>query len=361
MILMNRSTFCNALLVTTTSFLSTTSTGDEEELKYAAQLVRNEVSESIKHDPTLAGSVLRLAFHDAVVRSKTSNPNIGGADGKKMLLCPKIRQTKYKRQCLSQKLIILIIIIITTLIGSIRYELDWSENRGLTKPLKEIEKIYELQHEYCKICTNPNECKCLSFADVLALAGAAAVEAAQGPKIPIKLGRTDKNVADERFLDQIIESESDRSSIKYSLPSAALDSLGLRNYFNRLDLTEEEMVALMGAHDLGRHVTLTGMPKECLRNLTRTCLEEAPTMTPFVSKDPDTFSNSYYDTLLRWYDRKIEYGEALFIPTDVALVVDEGLKKYAIKFSKDERKFFHTFTIAYQKLVESTATTSLRY
>ena len=103
------------------------------------------------------------------------------------------------------------------------------------------------------------------------------------------------------------------------------------------------------------------MPKECLRNLTRICLEEAPTLAPFVTKDPDTFSNTYFKTLLRWNDREIEYGEAAFIPTDVALVVDEGLKSKVMKFSKDEKLFFRTFSKAYQSLVDSTANTSLRY
>jgi len=88
------------------------------------------------------------------------------------------------------------------------------------------------------------------------------------------------------------------------------------------------MVALMRSHDLGRHVTLRDMPKACRRNLTRTCLEDAPVLLPFVTRDPDTISNVYFQTLIRWNDRKVEVGEALFIPTDVALVVNDGLRKY---------------------------------
>ena len=249
--------------------------------------------------------------------------------------------------------------MVQSLLGSIRYELDWPENRGLSKPLSEIERIYKDQHD-CKI--NDDEgCQILSFADVLALSGAQAVETAQGPQIPIKLGRKDKAEADKRYLDRMIRSESERSSINTSLPSPALDSLGLRIFFKRIGLTENEMVALMGAHDLGRHVTLTGMPKECLRYLTRSCLEDAPNLAPFVTMDPDTLSNNYFQVLLRWNDRKIEYGEASFIPTDVALVVDEGLKSVVVKFAKDETLFFQTFSKAYQKLVDSTANTSLRY
>ncbi len=231
--------------------------------------------------------------------------------------------------------------------------------------MKVIQNIYEAQklNRCQENNTNNNDdvCGALSFADVLALAGAQAVETAGGPQIPIKLGRTDKVSPDNKLLDREIPSESERSSIKTTLPSPGLDSLGLRNYFRRLGFTDPEMVALMGSHDLGRHVTLTGMSRECLRNLTRSCLEDAPTLVPFVTKDPDTFSNTYFETLLRWYDRKIEFGEAAFIPTDVALVVDEGLKESVERFANDQEMFFQTFRIAYQKLVDSTATSVMRY
>ena len=287
----------------------------------ASKFVRKEVKRIIeKKDPTLSGPILRLAFHDATVRSKSDNPWIGGAD------------------------------------GSIRYELDWSENRGLSKPLKVIEEIYELQNSIFQ----DNE-YALSFADTLALSGAASVEAAKGPKIPIKLGRRDVDAADSRFLDKAIESESDRSALTTSLPSAALDSLGLRNYFGRLGLSESEFVALSGAHDLGRHVTLTDMPKSCLKNLTRDCLENAPVLAPFITKNPDTFSNTYFEILLRWNKRELERGEAAFIPTDVAMVVDDGLKQYVEQFASDEIIFFREFKNAYQKMVETTATTVWRY
>jgi L-ascorbate peroxidase len=313
-----------------TSFVSLPQQRNESISEYskyasAANFVRHEIKSIIKkQDPTLAGPILRLAFHDATVRSIADDPFIGGAD------------------------------------GSIRYELDWSENRGLSKPLKVVQEIFDLQKERFTTSDSSTSLS-LSFADTLALSGSAAVQAAKGPAIPIKLGRKDVNHADNRFLDKPIESETDRSRISTSLPSAALDSLGLRNYFKRLGLTEEELVALSGAHDLGRHVTLTDMPKACLRNLTRTCLENAPVLTPFISKDPDTLSNNYFENMLRWNNREIKYGEALFIPTDVTMVVDEGLRKYVTEYANDEKLFFARFTRGYQKMVESTATSTWRY
>ena len=80
MIVISRSNFCNVLIAS--SFLSVTEREESSKLLPAAQFVRNEVKESIHQNPMMAGSILRLAFHDAVVRSsKTSNPYIGGVDG----------------------------------------------------------------------------------------------------------------------------------------------------------------------------------------------------------------------------------------------------------------------------------------
>lgn len=304
----------------------------------AANNIRSKVKRVIQEDATYAGPILRLAFHDSVVRSVSSDPNVGGGD------------------------------------GSIRYELSWSENRGLSKPLKVVQDIYESQqHSICNdshssTVIKAGDARCeskdyvaLSFADTLALCGAAAVESAKGPHIPIRLGRKDITRADNRLLTSTIEGETERSTLSTSLPSPALDSLGLRMYFQRLGFTDMEMVALMGAHDLGRHVTLLDMSKECIKNLTRDCLENAPVTLPFVSKDPDTLSNLYYQTLLRWNDRDIQYGEALFIPTDVAMVVDDDLRKIVDAFAKDESLFFQVFKEAYQKLVDTTASSTGRY
>mmetsp|Transcript_15911 Transcript_15911/g.22663 ORF Transcript_15911/g.22663 Transcript_15911/m.22663 type:complete len:101 (+) Transcript_15911:59-361(+) len=72
----SRSVLCNTLL--SLSFLQQDHTTDQS---LAANYVRSEVKKVIENDPTVAGSILRLAFHDAVVRSKASRPSVGGADG----------------------------------------------------------------------------------------------------------------------------------------------------------------------------------------------------------------------------------------------------------------------------------------
>lgn len=285
-----------------------------------ARTVRQEVAKYLRDDPTLAGPLLRLAFHDAATREEYDGTNeeygpsfTGGPN------------------------------------GSVRYELEWSENRGLGRPLKVVEQLHSVVEGY------------ISLADTIALAGAAAVECAGGPHIAIKLGRIDATEADAKKRRRVLRMDTDRSAVETTLPSAALDSDGLRLFFGSLGLSEEEFVALSGAHDLGRHVTLLDMPKSCLKNLTRECLEDAPVLMPFVSFEPDRMSNNYFQKLLKWYDRKVELGEVAFIPTDVALVVDAGLRKHVQKFAKDEKSFFASFASAYQKLVDPNAQTLARY
>ena len=287
---------------------------DQTQLMASSQLVRQATTDILKSDPTLAGPLLRLAFHDGGTREYLINSSefVGGPN------------------------------------GSIKYEVEWNENRGISRPLKVVEDIH-------------SKIERLSFADCIALSGAEAVEFAGGPTIPVRLGRTDATQADSKKRIKNLQKDTDRSVVDTTLPSAGLDSDGLRLYFGALGLSDEQFVALCGAHDLGRHVTLLDMPKSCLKDLTRECLEAAPVLMPFVSQDPDRFSNTYFKKLIDWNERKVKLGEVAFIPTDVDLVVDKGLRKYVTKFAKDEQAFFSSFTTAYQIIVDAGATSKGRY
>ena len=297
----------------------------------SAPKMRARISSLLDEDPTLAGPLIRLAFHDATTWEQDGSTTATGGPN-----------------------------------GSIQYELDWSENRALSKPLAVIQRMRANEGSTKATTTTTNaashdECS-LSLADTIALAGATAVEHAGGPPIAIRMGRRDATTADPYLLRQPLELSTERSRVTSTMPSAGLDSDGLRLYFGRrLDLQEEEWVALSGVHGLGRHVTLLGMPKSCLQNLTRTCLEEAPQSLPFVTAGVDRFSNNYFQSLLLWYQRQIQLGDVAFIPTDVALVVDAGLRKHVQRFAHDERRLSRVFARAYQKLVETTAVTSARY
>mmetsp|Transcript_24107 Transcript_24107/g.66820 ORF Transcript_24107/g.66820 Transcript_24107/m.66820 type:complete len:231 (+) Transcript_24107:184-876(+) len=170
-----------------------------------------------------------------------------------------------------------------------------------------------------------------------------------GPQIPLRLGRTDQDFADDYYLETPLQGQSIRSKVTKAMPSD-----GLRLYFGRLGLSEREWVALCGIHGLGRHVSLLGMDKTCLRNLTRPCLENAPVLLPFVTSSVGTFSNAYFVDLLRWNARQVKLGEVAFLPTDVALVVDAGLRNQVVVLARDSHLYAATVRRAFQKLVEGT-------
>ena len=265
----------------------------------AAEQLRQAVFAAVAADATVAGALLRLAFHDAVRRA---DGQTRGAD------------------------------------GSIQYEIPDAENVRLGRPLALV------------MAMKPAG---LSVADAVAVAGAAAVEASGGPRIAIGLGRLDASAAAPATLGRPIARPGDeaRDVVKRTLPEPGLSTVGLRRYFRRVGLSDQELVALMGAHTLGRHNTLLNMTKACLRNLTRECLENAPVRAPFESRTPDAFDNSYYALLLAWDDRSLERGEANFIPTDVALVLDASFRRHVVAFARSEPLFRATFARAYAKLV----------
>ena len=265
----------------------------------AAEQLRQAVFATVAADATVAGALLRLAFHDAVRRA---DGQTRGAD------------------------------------GSIQYEIPDAENVRLGRPLALV------------MAMKPDG---LSVADAVAVAGAAAVEASGGPRIAIGLGRLDASAAAPATLERPIQQPGDeaRDVVKRTLPEPGLSTVGLRRYFRRVGLSDQELVALMGAHTLGRHNTLLNMTKACLRNLTRECLETAPVRAPFEARTPDAFDNSYYSLLLAWDDRSLERGEANFIPTDVALVLDASFRRHVVAFARSEPLFRTTFSRAYAKLV----------
>ena len=201
-----------------------------------------------------------------------------------------------------------------------------------------------------------------SLADAIALGGAQAIETVGGPRVPIRMGRPDATLADAEFLQHSLQASTPRSLVTKTLPSAGLDSDGLRLYFRHLKFTEPEWIALVGgSHGLGRHVSLTGMSRECLKNLTRACLEDAPVLLPFVTESPNRFDSAYFRALLDWNANNVELGQVAFIPTDVAMVVDPGLRRHVRRFANDPGYFRRLFVRAYQKLVEVTASSQALY
>ncbi|KAL5697975.1 L-ascorbate peroxidase [Ranunculus cassubicifolius] len=184
--------------------------------------------------------------------------------------------------------------------GSIVYELERPENAGLKKSVKILEKV---KNEL-------DERENVSWADVIAVAGAEAVSLCGGPVIPIRLGRVDSTVPDPEG----------------KLPEESLDASGLKQSFRQKGFSTQELVALSGAHTLGNK--------------------------GFGS--PVTFDNSYFKILLEkpWLPST---DSMIGLPSDRALPEDDECLRWIRTYADDQKSFFDDFTNAYIKLVDSGA------
>lgn len=78
----------------------------------------------------------------------------------------------------------------------------------------------------------------ISYSDLWILAGICAIQEMQGPIIPFRPGRQDKEVA--------------ACTPDGRLPDASKGNKHLRDIFGRMGFNDQEIVALSGAHALGR-------------------------------------------------------------------------------------------------------------
>lgn len=186
--------------------------------------------------------------------------------------------------------------------GSIVLELGRPENKGLKKSVKILEKAK----------SQIDLVQPVSWADMIAVAGAEAVSLCGGPKILVQLGRMDSMAPDP----------------ERRLPEESLDAPALKQCFQTKGFSTQELVALSGAHTLG-------------------------------SKgfgDPFVFDNSYFKILLEkpWLS-SAGMSSMVGLPSDRALVDDEECKRWIMKYADDQSLFFEDFKNVYVKLVNSGA------
>ncbi|XP_058781010.1 putative L-ascorbate peroxidase 6 isoform X1 [Vicia villosa] len=184
--------------------------------------------------------------------------------------------------------------------GSIVYELERPENAGLKKSVKVLQKAK----------TQIDAIHPVSWADVIAVAGAEAVEVCGGPTIQVSLGRQDSLGPDPEG----------------KLPEETLDASGLKRCFQKKGFSTQELVALSGAHTLGSK--------------------------GFGS--PTSFDNSYYKVLLEKPPTPSGGMSTMIgLPSDHALVEDDECLRWIKKYADNEDMFFEDFKNAYVKLVNS--------
>ena len=171
----------------------------------------------------------------------------------------------------------------------------------------------------------------ITYSDLWTLAGSAAIQELGGPQIPWRPGREDKDVA--------------ACTPDGRLPDATQGQRHIRDVFERMGFDDREMVALIGAHALGRaHTDRSGF--------------DGP-----WDFSPTVFTNEFFRLLVeeKWNQRKWN-GPAQFtdkststlmmMPTDIALIKDKGFKPHVERYAKDNDAFFKEFSEVYVKLLE---------
>eukprot|EP00252_Welwitschia_mirabilis_P015100 TRINITY_DN3324_c0_g1_i2.p1 TRINITY_DN3324_c0_g1~~TRINITY_DN3324_c0_g1_i2.p1 ORF type:complete len:337 (-),score=84.79 TRINITY_DN3324_c0_g1_i2:174-1184(-) len=187
--------------------------------------------------------------------------------------------------------------------GSIILELERPTNMGLDKSVKVLGKVKEALDKHIQV----------SWADLIALAGAEAVSYCGGPSIPVKLGRQDSGSQDPDG----------------QLPSENLTAAGLKDCFSQKGFSVQELVALSGSHTLGNK----------------------------GFGNPTHFDNSYFRILLEkpWAKASKSMEAMIGLPSDHALVEDEECLRWVKEYANSEDKFFSDFSKAYIKLTNSGA------
>jgi len=224
--------------------------------------------------------------------------------------------------------------------GTMRFcpESEHGANAGLGAARELLEPIYEKYGDAG-----------ITHADLYIFSGNVAIEAMGGPALPFRVGRSDASSSATPEADP-------RFSPDGRLPDAdgrdTTPAQHVRNIFYRMGFNDRDIVALSGAHGLGRcHTDRSGF------------------WGPWT-RAPTTFSNEYFRVLeeAKWSKKTKHQGatwtgpeqyenedgqDLMMLPTDMALVWDSDFRKYVQAYKNDEEMFFHDFAAAWTKLTEN--------
>lgn len=184
----------------------------------------------------------------------------------------------------------------------------------------------------------------ITYADLWTMAAVVAIKEMGGPQIRWRGGRTD-------FTDD------SKVPARGRLPDGSKTADHLRHIFYRMGFNDQEIVALSGAHNLGRcHSDRSGFEGKWVNNPTR-------------------FSNAYFKLLLvnDWKKKKLENGmeqyvyvdedlvdegdteeveELMMLPTDIALIQDVSFRPWVELYAERKDVFFDHFAKVFAKLLE---------
>ncbi|EAS37469.3 cytochrome c peroxidase [Coccidioides immitis RS] len=181
----------------------------------------------------------------------------------------------------------------------------------------------------------------ITYSDLWTLAGVTAIKEMDGPEVQWQPGRTD-------FVDD------SKVPPRGRLPDATQGSDHLRHIFYRMGFNDQEIVALSGAHNLGRtHADRSGFEGPWVNNPIRFSnqyfrllknLEWKPTTLPsgvkqFTYVDPDIPEDEKEEPLM-------------MLPTDMCLLSDPEFSKWVDRYADDKELFYEHFAQAFAKLLE---------
>lgn len=212
--------------------------------------------------------------------------------------------------------------------ATIRFEQEITAppNAGLTGALNLLKPIKEAHPD-------------VSWADLIQMSSAAAIKTAGGPELPMRYGRMDA-------LEQDCGDTTGLPAGNSPFPKGETPPQHLRTIFHRMGMTDEEIVALSGAHTIGRaYKNRSGEAKKESTKYT----ENGPGTKGGQSWTPEWlhFDNSYFKEVKAQMD-----PDLLVLETDDCIFKDPGFAPYANKYHDDNDAFFAAYAAAHTKLSE---------
>mmetsp|Transcript_17654 Transcript_17654/g.29980 ORF Transcript_17654/g.29980 Transcript_17654/m.29980 type:complete len:294 (-) Transcript_17654:196-1077(-) len=222
--------------------------------------------------------------------------------------------------------------------GSIRFkeELAHGANAGLAKAMSFVEGFKKKFPE-------------LSYADIIQMASAEAISLAGGPEIKMRYGRKD---AEQAAVDGHLPAAMP------PFPSGGDAAGHLRAVFGRMGFSDRDIVALSGAHTIGRAfkgrsgVTDCGFGKagtrytsnenHCARNDGKKGLGMLGGKS--WTKNWISFDNSYF--------KEKPCPDLLLLPTDDAVRRDPSFRPHFERYARSQYEFFADYAAAHQRLSE---------
>merc|ERR1719183_3023098 len=244
--------------------------------------------------------------------------------------------------------------------GAIRFdpEMNMGANNGLPKARGWLEEIH------AKFPT-------VSWADLIQMASAIAVEMAGGPKIPMKYGRVSVTGPQGCVGATSREGFGGNAGLPDAKPGpdgkfgcgANNPAQHLRNVFTKkMGFTDQEIVALSGAHTIGR--AFKERSGACPFGYTDSAASKYTKSSCVARKDGAagigmaggaawtknwlTFDNTYFSQA----KEAAADDQLLSYPTDQILFQDAGFKPTFDKYAADQNAFFADYAKAHKKLSE---------